>query len=515
MRDVLIITGPMDRMQLGVPAKPDYAVITIHPSGDDIGSNAMHSAMASWLGGASLRSRVEAKLGEKVGKIGVAWFSAGHGSVRAILDGQTTPDDVCAWMCCDGLYGSADWAIRVARAAVDERTSLLATASTSTPGQYDHSLDRWRFVMQSVDVPPAAPDVATRWGLPSPQYAWSQGSCLVAGYDDLDHFHQVPAVRGAMLRWWDAARAGKLEVNEGRGALLLLSGAAGVVVGTLGAYLALRRRSQRDHKRSQRDHKPGTSEGAVGEGKSYMERLVAFYGVTDSPELGGFLLPDGRFLDFSEGSGSRAQDHRNITWATVKPEGPRDSRYDVMARIAKRVGMYRWMPETWGLETWTRPTPAQIAAVRSLARMRPIILDMSQGKRTAYKEYEEWDSHQAARDLVSFYGSPGYAGEASETIEDRIRAALVDGDTCYAASEALYHAAGGKKAGYVPQQILHEGVSHWFLRGPSGEVIDLTASQFKTKVPYDQAKGVGFLTRCASKRARNILRRAGIRRRCS
>ena len=69
---------------------------------------------------------------------------------------------------------------------------------------------------------------------------------------------------------------------------------------------------------------------------------------------------------------------------------------------------------------------------------------------------------------------------------------------CYVASETLYHLVPGMK----PMHINHEGASHWFLIDADGDVHDLTASQFRTPVPYGDAIGKGFLTRKPSKRAR-------------
>ena len=59
--------------------------------------------------------------------------------------------------------------------------------------------------------------------------------------------------------------------------------------------------------------------------------------------------------------------------------------------------------------------------------------------------------------------------------------------------------------------IRHHGGTHWFLKNNKGKVIDPTAEQFADSVPYDQGKGCGFLTREPSKRARELLRRAGFR----
>jgi len=76
---------------------------------------------------------------------------------------------------------------------------------------------------------------------------------------------------------------------------------------------------------------------------------------------------------------------------------------------------------------------------------------------------------------------------------------------CYVASEALYHMLGGKDAGFKPMNLKHEGAQHWWLVGPDGEVIDATADQFKTPVPYDQGRGRGFLTKQPSKRAQKLI----------
>lgn len=77
---------------------------------------------------------------------------------------------------------------------------------------------------------------------------------------------------------------------------------------------------------------------------------------------------------------------------------------------------------------------------------------------------------------------------------------------CYVASEAFYHLSGGKDAGLKPMNVKHEGCQHWYLSGPAG-IVDLTAGQFATPVPYDQGRGRGFLTTEPSKRARVLMAR--------
>lgn len=79
---------------------------------------------------------------------------------------------------------------------------------------------------------------------------------------------------------------------------------------------------------------------------------------------------------------------------------------------------------------------------------------------------------------------------------------------CYVASEALWHMMGGHESGWVPQNVKHEGDQHWYLRhAKTGQILDPTASQFRTPVPYDQGRGRGFLTKQPSKRAQEVINR--------
>ncbi len=84
------------------------------------------------------------------------------------------------------------------------------------------------------------------------------------------------------------------------------------------------------------------------------------------------------------------------------------------------------------------------------------------------------------------------------------------GGHCYVASEAYYHLAGGAAAGLRVFFIRHEGFSHWFLRNAEG-VIDLTADQFRTPVPYEKARRQAFLTSVPSKRAKILMARVSQR----
>ena len=75
---------------------------------------------------------------------------------------------------------------------------------------------------------------------------------------------------------------------------------------------------------------------------------------------------------------------------------------------------------------------------------------------------------------------------------------------CYVASECYYHLANETLKIY---HIKHENSTHWFLRNDKNEIIDLTFEQFKTPVPYQNAKRGAFLTKEPSKRSKILIDR--------
>jgi hypothetical protein len=79
---------------------------------------------------------------------------------------------------------------------------------------------------------------------------------------------------------------------------------------------------------------------------------------------------------------------------------------------------------------------------------------------------------------------------------------------CYIVSEVIYHLAGGWGTGWKPMFVYVNGYPHWFLKHEDGMILDHTAGQFgKTPIPYDKARGKGFLTKRLSKRASILLER--------
>ena len=129
-----------------------------------------------------------------------------------------------------------------------------------------------------------------------------------------------------------------------------------------------------------------------------------------------------------------------------------------------------------------------------------------------------------------------------DLLEKKYRAALSPDDPretghCAVASEAFYHIAGGKKAGFIPvvcgyaendrgdmkfkdeiHPALREGYAkctHWWIRGPqgaergAGKIFDVTAGQYDGPFPYHNGHNTGFMQQKQkpSKRAQIVIDR--------
>jgi hypothetical protein len=132
-----------------------------------------------------------------------------------------------------------------------------------------------------------------------------------------------------------------------------------------------------------------------------------------------------------------------------------------------------------------------------------------------------------------------------DLLSAQYRACLKDGDPketghCAVASEAFYHLAGGKAAGFMPVVCgytvtpdgkMHYGPArataeretpsdyvretHWWIRGPkdgkrgAGAVFDVTAGQYDFAFPYENGHNTGFMQpqQKPSKRAQVVIDR--------
>ena len=104
-----------------------------------------------------------------------------------------------------------------------------------------------------------------------------------------------------------------------------------------------------------------------------------------APPTSGYVLPDGTFLDFSEGSGMRSLDHRDVN--SLLPEhlkidpssyGARAKEMDNFMAASRAM---RWQPESPGFEVNMMPTREQLRAAANAAQDywpdTPFMVDVS------------------------------------------------------------------------------------------------------------------------------------------
>lgn len=77
---------------------------------------------------------------------------------------------------------------------------------------------------------------------------------------------------------------------------------------------------------------------------------------------------------------------------------------------------------------------------------------------------------------------------------------------CYIASEVAQHLLGKEK--WKPCQMWVNNFSHWFLKNrETGEILDLTETQFDHPINHEKGRGKGFLTKGLSRRSKELLER--------
>lgn len=112
-------------------------------------------------------------------------------------------------------------------------------------------------------------------------------------------------------------------------------------------------------------------------------------GETDNVFQAGYLLPDGRMLNFSEprGGGDRDIDHRSITWKGSEKYEIKGENYGPMRQFIK-WGAIRMDANNGLLDMAKRPTHEQYAIIRELVEVydREIWLDLEKGKERFSKE---------------------------------------------------------------------------------------------------------------------------------
>lgn len=95
------------------------------------------------------------------------------------------------------------------------------------------------------------------------------------------------------------------------------------------------------------------------------QEALNFYGETKNPSKAGYILSNGKLLDFSEGGDERSLDHRNIENVMGKPENPYGDRYrDYVQPFMDSTGAIRMhFDGVWNVDIFSRPTNEQITAI--------------------------------------------------------------------------------------------------------------------------------------------------------
>ena len=106
------------------------------------------------------------------------------------------------------------------------------------------------------------------------------------------------------------------------------------------------------------------------------QEALSFYGETKNPSKAGYILSNGKLLDFSEGGDERSLDHRNIENVMEEPENPNGDRYrDYVQPFMDSTGAIRmhfdgaWnktrshFDGVWNVDIYSRPTNEQITAI--------------------------------------------------------------------------------------------------------------------------------------------------------
>lgn len=104
-------------------------------------------------------------------------------------------------------------------------------------------------------------------------------------------------------------------------------------------------------------------------GKSYEQRAINEYGLTDNWRAAGFILADGSLLDLSEGSGSRVADHRVVCYYTqgkVRERCEQGERWPALERWCRVTGAIRFMPESPSFDIFEMPTREQLRRIREI-----------------------------------------------------------------------------------------------------------------------------------------------------
>ena len=80
---------------------------------------------------------------------------------------------------------------------------------------------------------------------------------------------------------------------------------------------------------------------------------------------------------------------------------------------------------------------------------------------------------------------------------------------CYVVAEVVFHYLAPRES--KPYVIkMNKNETHWYIKLPNNEIVDLTADQFDEPVPYERGKPHAFLTKEISKRGQILADLLGV-----
>lgn len=142
-------------------------------------------------------------------------------------------------------------------------------------------------------------------------------------------------------------------------------------------------------------------------GKSYEQRAIDEYGLTDYWRDAGFILRDGSLLNLRRST--EGNDHRIVAYylrkdSKLRNELKQGTQYRLMKHWMEVTGAIRFIPECFGIDIVTAPTRAQYRAIRELAGYeRGLLIDVRHKQKSSTRQYAAYDTDDAIDWIRDFY----------------------------------------------------------------------------------------------------------------
>lgn len=152
---------------------------------------------------------------------------------------------------------------------------------------------------------------------------------------------------------------------------------------------------------------------------------VQFYGQAHSLNQTGYITPSGYLLDFSEGTGSRVQDHRNIGYVLETLDIDLGEYGGDKWKHSTSWGMYavmdmgfiRYLPESKSIDMHQMPTQEQFQILRKIIKQQNGRVNVEMNE-DAYVEYESDTPEDYIIDGIKSYYKEGIKPKAYAEYED-------------------------------------------------------------------------------------------------